>query len=185
MFSIMTFISISLLRREARRPLSVPMRYHSSRRYPSYPAWELLRSSQVRNHSGCAASSTTSRPVCGPPPPWRSDCRGDTSPADTSDGDPHAARGRLPGFHQQPTQQRAALLADGSGATVTSRGILAGIQPQVTATCLPRAKRLAGPMVSTKASEVIGPTPGCVIRRTADAFLSASRCTARFSSSIR
>src|SRR6516225_1404129 len=59
-----------------------------------------------------------------------------------------------------------------------------GIIPTYVPICLPRANRSGVPMINTKASAVIGPTPGCVISRNASARLWASCSTAAVNSSI-
>ena len=92
---------------------------------------------------------------------------------------------RLRCLHQQEAQQGVALLADVSQPLPAGTGVLARNQPHVAADLLATMEIDFGvPMISTKASAVSGPTPGCVISRSTSGRFLASCSTAAVNSSI-
>src|SRR2546421_11677452 len=80
----------------------------------------------------------------------------------------------LGGFHQQHAQKAVALFADSTQPLLSARTILARDQPQITGDLLTPLKPACIPDVRTKANDVIGPTPGCVISRRAFSLSSAA-----------
>ena len=93
----------------------------------------------------------------------------------------HRCLGRL---YQQVTQQRVALLAEMSQTLLPGAGIFAGNQSQITAHLFAAAETIGVPSTNTKASAVIGPTPGWVIKRCTSGRCCASCSIAWLSSAI-
>ena len=89
-----------------------------------------------------------------------------------------AAHCHLRRLHQQEAQDRTALLGDVSQAPAIPTGLFQRHQPQITRHLLAAVKaRSASPSISTNASAVNTPTPGCVLSRCAAGQFSTSSCS--------
>ena len=79
----------------------------------------------------------------------------------------------LSGFYQQKPHQARALLADVPQPLLAPELCSVGTSPRYALTARAERNRLTSPSVSTVASAVCGPTPGCVFNRSA----AGRRCT--------